>query len=83
MNAQTPGRIWKVDPPIWGPVLLKGLYRNPHWDLLFGSSRGSGIVLISISREPLGTSFCNYSGHYSLAQNPREEKLKLSESTTL
>ena len=38
--SQTPGRIQKVDPLIWGPILLrvlyttKGilrvLYRNPH-----------------------------------------------------
>ena len=26
----TPERILKVDPLIWGPILLRVLYRNPH-----------------------------------------------------
>ena len=28
--TQTPGRIQKVDPLIWYPILLRVLYRNPH-----------------------------------------------------
>ena len=36
-------RVWRIDPLIWGPILLRVLYRNPALrDLLFGSSRGSG-----------------------------------------
>ena len=30
MYSQTPGRIQKVDPLIWGPLLLRVLYRNPR-----------------------------------------------------
>ena len=30
MVSQTPARIYKVDPLIWGPILLRVLYRNPH-----------------------------------------------------
>ena len=37
----------KVDPLIWGPVLLRVLHRNPPLrDLLFGSSRGSGFLVL-------------------------------------
>ena len=29
-STQAPGRIQKVDPLIWGLILLRVLYRNPH-----------------------------------------------------
>ena len=30
LETQTPGTIQKVDPLIWGPILLRVLYRNPQ-----------------------------------------------------
>ena len=53
--TQTFGRIQKVDPLIWGPILLRVHYRNPPFrDLLFGSSlKGSGKRLKMVG--PLGS----------------------------
>ena len=47
--TQTPGRIWKVDPLIWGPILLRVLYRNPHEGICFldppgGLGNGRGLL---------------------------------------
>ena len=43
--SQTPGRIWKVEPQIWYPILLLGNFSEPlKGDLLSRSAQGSGVA---------------------------------------